>query len=285
MKPELSITIPIYNEEEGILNLITKLKKLPENYDILIVDDGSTDSTYELASSTGIKVIRHPYNKGNGAAIKTGALHARGDILLFMDGDGQHNPEYIPDILQYIEEYDMVVGARTEEFKGFSIRNTGNKVLILLASYLTGFKIQDLTSGFRAIKKESFMRFIHLLPNTFSSPSTITLALLQEGMNVMFVPIKTFKRVKGSKSKINPLKDGFRFILMIIRMVTLFNPLKVFVPVSIFLFIIGFLYILYSLIFYLDVPDGAVLLILSSIIIFFFGILADQVSNLRRGIK
>ena len=284
-KPDATIIIPAYNEEEGIAAVITQLKELSENYEILVVDDGSTDNTYKLATDTGVKVIRHPYNKGNGAAIKTGARHAEGDILLFMDGDGQHNPEYIPSIIHHIKEYDMVVGARTKESKTFFIRNVGNKILILIASYLSGVKIPDLTSGFRAIKKEIFMKFIHLLPNTFSYPTTITLALLLEGFNVKFIPIKTFKRVKGSKSKVNPLKDGFRFVLTIIRIITLFNPLKVFLPISIILFFMGFSYLSYELVLHLNVPDSAILLIVSSILIFFFGILADQISSLRRELR
>ena len=286
-KPNVTIIIPAYNEEEGITNVISQLKELSENenYEILVVDDGSIDSTYKLASETGVKVIRHPYNKGNGAAIKTGARHAEGDILLFMDGDGQHNPEYIPNIIHYIKEYDMVVGARTKESKSFFIRNFGNKVLILIASYLSGVKIPDLTSGFRAIKKEVFMRFIRLLPNSFSYPTTLTLSLLLEGFNVKFIPIKTFKRVKGSKSKVNPVKDGFRFVLTIIRIITLFNPLKVFLPISIILFFMGFSYLCYELALHLNVPDSAILLIVSSILIFFFGILADQISSLRREIR
>jgi glycosyltransferase involved in cell wall biosynthesis len=283
--PDVTIIIPAHNEEEGISDVITQLKALSGNYEILVVDDGSTDNTHKLASDTGVKVIRHPYNKGNGAAIKTGARHAEGDILLFMDGDGQHNPEYIPNILHYIKEYDMVVGARTKESESFFIRNLGNKVLILTASYLSEFKIPDLTSGFRVIKKEVFMNFIHLLPNTFSYPTTLTLSLLLEGFNVKFVPIKSFTRTKGSKSKVNPLKDGIRFFLMIIRIITIFNPLKVFLPVSILLFIIGFLYGIVHTVYYFNIPDGAVLLILSSILIFFFGILADQISSLRREIK
>lgn len=283
--PDVTIIIPAHNEEEGITDVITQLKALSGNYEILVVDDGSTDNTHKLASETGVKVIRHPYNKGNGAAIKTGARHAEGDILLFMDGDGQHNPEYIPNILHYIKEYDMVVGARTKESESFFIRNLGNKVLILTASYLSEFKIPDLTSGFRVIKKEVFMNFIHLLPNTFSYPTTLTLSLLLEGFNVKFVPIKSFARTKGSKSKVNPLKDGIRFFLMIIRIITIFNPLKVFLPVSILLFIIGFLYGIVHTVYYFNIPDGAVLLILSSILIFFFGILADQISSLRREIK
>ena len=171
-KLNVTIIIPAYNEEEGIVDVINGIKRLDRGYEVIVVDDGSTDNTYKVTSDIGVRVIRHPYNKGMGAAIKTGARYAERDILLFMDGDGQHNPEYIPSFLHYIEEYDMVVGARTKESETSFMRNLGNKILTLIASYLAGMKIPDLTSGFRAIKKEVFMKFIHLLPNAFSSSAT-----------------------------------------------------------------------------------------------------------------
>lgn len=284
-KTDVTIIIPVYNEEAGIAEVINGINRLQKGYEIIVIDDGSTDNTFKIANDTGVKVIRHPYNKGNGAAIKTGAQCAEGDVLLFMDGDGQHNPEYIPTILHCIEEYDMVVGARTKESETSFIRNLGNKILTLIASYLAGMKIPDLTSGFRAIKKEVFLKFINLLPNTFSYPTTITLALLQEGLNVKYVAIKTLRRTKNSNSEVNPLKDGFRFILTILRMVVLFDALKVFLPISIILFLIGGCYLIYELVVHLNVPDASILLIVSSIIILFFGILADQISTLRKHIR
>jgi glycosyltransferase involved in cell wall biosynthesis len=284
-KHGVTIIIPAYNEEEGIKDVINGVKRMGEVYEIIVVDDCSTDNTYQLATEAGVTVIHHSYNKGMGAAIKTGARHATGDILVFMDGDGQHNPEYIPSILRYIGECDMVVGERTKESKTSFIRNVGNKVLILIANYLAGVKIPDLTSGFRAVKKEVFMMFIHLLPNSFSSSATITLALLQEGFNVKFVPIKVLKRSEKSRSKLNPLKDGFRFTWIIVRMIVLFEPFKIFLPISAILFLAGLVYLIYELVVDLNVPDSSVLLIIASIIIFFFGILADQVSALRRQIK
>lgn len=284
-KLNVTIIIPAYNEEEGIVDVINGIKRLDRGYEVIVVDDGSTDNTYQVASDTGVRVIRHPYSKGNGAAIKTGARYAGGDVLLFMDGDGQHNPEDIPSILHHIGEYDMVIGARTKEPKAFFMRNIGNKILMLLASYLTGIKILDLTSGFRAVKKEVFMRFIHFLPNTFSYPTTITMALLQEGFNVKFIPIKAAKRTKKSRSKVNPLRDGVRFVLIIIRMIVLFEPMKVFLPISVIAFLMGFGYLIYELVLHLNVPDASVLLIVASILIFFFGILADQISAIRRHIR
>ena len=278
----VSIIIPAYNEEETITQVIKGISELDLQCEIIVVDDCSQDSTSELADAAGATVVRHPYNKGNGASIKTGARHAQGDILLFLDADGQHDPAYIPDILEYMTEYDMVVGARE---KHSFLRNIGNTILNSIATYLSGVTIPDLTSGYRAIKKDVFMKFIHLLPDTFSYPTTLTLALLLEGFNVTFVPIGSVKRAKGSKSKVHPLRDGFRFLLLTVRIVSLFNPLKVFLPLSFVLFFMGFSYLVYELVIHINVPDSAVLLIVSSIQLFFFGVLADQVSSLRREIR
>ena len=282
-KPDVTIIIPAYNEEEGIANVITQLKESPENYEILVVDDGSTDKTYKLAIDTGVKVIRHPYNKGYGAALKTGIRNAEADVVLFMDADGQHKPSDIKKLIQYIEEYDMVVGARTKKSKISLLRRPGKKILSITANYLAGMKIPDLNSGFRALKKSIAMEFMHILPNTFSFSTTITLALITSGYSVKYVPIETPWRV--GTSKIKPFRDGFRFIILIIRTITLFNPLKVFLPISAILFGFGFLYLLYNVIFYLNVPDSAILLIVSGILIFIFGVLADQMSSLMKGIK
>jgi len=282
-KPSVTIIIPAYNEEEGITNVITQLKELSENHEILIVDDGSTDNTYKLASETGVKVIRHPYNKGYGAALKTGIRNAEADVVLFMDADGQHKPSDIKKLMQYIGEYDMVVGARTKKSKISLLRRPGKKVLGITANYLASMKIPDLNSGFRALKKSVAMEFMHILPNTFSFSTTITLALINSGYNVKYVPIEAPERV--GMSKIKPFRDGFRFIMLIIRTVVLFNPLKVFLPVAIILFILGFLDLLYEVIYHFNISSASILLIVSAIFIFFFGILADQISSLRREIK
>ena len=282
-KPDVTIIIPAYNEEEGIADVITQLKEVSENYEIIVVDDGSTDNTYKLASETGVKVIRHPYNKGYGAALKTGIRNAEADVVLFMDADGQHQPGDIKKLMQHIGEYDMVVGARTKKSKISLLRRPGKKILGITANYLAGMKIPDLNSGFRAIKKSVALEFMHILPNTFSFSTTITLALINSGYNVKYVPIEAPERV--GTSKIKPFRDGFNFIMLIIRTVVLFDPLKVFLPISVVLFILGLPYLIYELVFHLNVPDSAVLLIVSSIFIFFFGLLADQISSLRREIK
>ena len=282
-KHEVTIIIPAYNEEEGITDVITHLKELDRNYEILVVDDGSTDNTYKLASETGVKVIRHPYNKGYGAALKTGIRNAATDIVLFMDADGQHKPRDIKELIQYIVDYDMVVGARTKKSKISLLRRPGKKILSITANYLAGMKIPDLNSGFRALKKGLAQEFMHILPNTFSFSTTITLACIASGYSVKYVPIEAAERV--GTSKIKPFRDGFNFIMLIIRTVVLFNPLKVFLPVAIVLFILGFLDLLYEIIYLFNVSSASILLIISAIFIFFFGILADQISSMRREIK
>ena len=282
-EPDVTIIIPAHNEEEGIADVINGIKRLNTRYEIIVVDDGSTDNTYKLASDTGVKVIRHPYNKGYGAALKKGIRNAEADIVLFMDADGQHKPSDIKKLLQYIGEYDMVVGARTKKSKISLLRRPGKKILSITANYLAGMTIPDLNSGFRALKKSIAMEFMHILPNTFSFSTTITLALIASGYNVKYVPIEAPKRV--GKSKIKPFRDGFNFIMLIIRTVVLFNPLKVFLPVAIILFILGFLDLLYEVIYHFNISSASILLIVSAIFIFFFGILADQISSLRREIK
>ena len=280
-KPDVTIIIPAHNEEEGIADVIDGIKQLNTGYEIIVVDDGSTDSTYKLVAETGVKVIRHPYNKGYGAALKTGIRNANADVVLFMDADGQHQPSDIKKLIQYIGEYDMVVGARTKKSKVSLLRRPGKKILSITANYLSGMKIPDLNSGFRAIKKSVAMEFMHILPNTFSLSTTITLALITSGYNVKYVPIEAPERV--GTSKIKPFRDGFRFLLMIVRTISLFNPLKIFLPTSLSLFLGGALYLTYEVILYEDISDTSILLIVSSLIIFFFGILADQVSVLIRG--
>lgn len=280
-KLDATVVIPAYNEEKVIVDVITKLKLIGEGLEILIVDDGSTDNTYDLAKKTGVKVIRHPYNKGYGGALKTGVRNAETDIVLFMDADGQHNPNDISKLIQHIEEYDMVVGARAKGSKIPFFRRPGKMILGFTANYLAGMKIPDLNSGLRAVKKEIVMEFMYILPNTFSFTTTLTLACIKSGYDIKYVPIKSVERV--GKSKINPFRDGFRFLLLILRTIVLFDPLKVFLPMSVILFSIGSLYMAHEIIYYLNIPDGALLLIVSSIMIFFFGLLADQISFLRRG--
>jgi glycosyltransferase involved in cell wall biosynthesis len=282
-KPEITVIIPAYNEEKGILEVIDNLKKLPEKYEIIIVDDGSKDNTYERASSTGLRVIRHPYNKGYGAALKTGIINAETDFVFLMDADGQHNTDDIERLVEHLNEYDMVVGARTRNTKIPLLRKLGKAILNMTVRYLAGTRIPDLNSGFRVMKRSVALDFIHILPNGFSFTTTITLACLKSGYNIKYVPIDALERV-GS-SKIKPFRDGFNFILLIIKTIVLFDALKVFLPVSVILLFLGLVDMLYEVIVNFNISSTSILLVISGLLIFFFGILADQIASIRREMK
>jgi glycosyltransferase involved in cell wall biosynthesis len=281
--PECTIIIPAYNEEEGISSVIKGLNSMPENYEILVIDDGSTDNTFRLACDAGASVIRHPYNRGYGAALKTGIRNAKSDIVLLMDADGQHKPDDACKLIKYVGDYDMVIGSRTNNSHISPLRKPGKKILGILANYLSGTNIPDLNSGFRALKKSVAMDFMNILPNGFSFTTTITLASLSSGYSLKYVPIEAPRRV--GKSKIKPFRDGSRFIMLIIRTISLFNPMKIVLPVSCILFLVGALYMAWSIILFFKIPSGALLMILSGLIIFFFGVISDQISILMRNKK
>lgn len=281
-KPDLTVIIPAYNEEKVIADVIADIKALKKNYEILVVDDGSTDNTYNVIKDLGIKIIRHPRNKGYGAALKTGIRSASGDIVLTMDADGQHNPEDIPRLLEHIDECDMVVGERTKGSHFSALRKPGKALLGWVANYLAGVRIPDLNSGFRVIRKELASRLLHILPNGFSFSTTITLAVIKEDYDIKYVPIQTRKRI--GKSTVSYL-DAFKTLMLILRIINLFSPLKVFLPMSILLGIVGIPYFLYQLIFLSNISEISVILITSSILIFFFGLLADQLAAIRRELK
>jgi glycosyltransferase involved in cell wall biosynthesis len=247
---------------------------------VLVVDDGSSDGTAELAESAGAYTIRHPYNIGNGAAVKTGIRKAQGRILVMLDGDGQHSPEEIPRLLEEMDRYDMVVGARTSESDTTWHRDVANKVYNWFASYVCGRKIDDLTSGFRAIRADCAQGFVYLLPNTFSYPTTITLAVVRSGRSLGYVPIQTNRRI--GKSKINLLQDGLRFFLIILRIATFFSPLKVFLPISVLMFALGFGYGLFKVFVQRSRygPTSAMLMTMA-LLVFLVGLVSEQVAQLR----
>ncbi|MEM3101501.1 MAG: glycosyltransferase family 2 protein [Candidatus Nitrosotenuis sp.] len=283
---EFSIIVPAFNEEETIekflKNLQGVLSGIDSTYEIIVVDDGSTDDTFSIVSNIQeIRVIKHPYNKGNGAAVKTGILNAHGEKIVIIDADGQHDPQHIPDMLKLLGEYDLVVGAR-KSF-GFGGRGFGNYFVSKLATYLSGIKIPDLTSGFRAFKKDKMLEFIDLMPNGFSLPSTSTLAFATSGYNVKFIPISANVR-QGGKSGINILKDGMKFIVLIIRMVSLFKPLKVFVPISGILLFFGLLWSLRTFFMTKQISSLAAMILLIGIFVFLFGLFADQIAETRLSI-
>lgn len=284
LSPEVSVILPVYNEAEIIRLVIERIRPamdaLHRTYEIIVVDDGSADGTAEVAHQAGAKVISHPYNIGNGAAIKTGIRNAAAEILVMLDGDGQHAPEDIPRLLEKIGPYDMVVGARSRESKTSIYRDIANTVFNWLATHVCGRKIEDLTSGFRAIKASVAHEFIPLLPNTFSYPTTITLAAVRSGYSLTYVPIKTHRRM--GKSKIKPLQDGSRFLLIIFKITTLYSPLKIFLPVSLFTFALGFGYGLFKIIFLNSRygPTSAILMGMA-VLMFLVGLVSEQIAQLR----
>ena len=281
---ELSVIIPVFNEEDIVAQIIeatrSALKTNPLTHEILVVDDGSTDNTANKAKSAGVRVLQHPYNIGNGAAIKTGIRNAKGAILVMLDGDGQHNPADIPVLVKNIGLYDMVVGSRTGKSYGAWHRKLANHFYNLMASYVSGLKVLDLTSGFRAIKANVARKFVYLLPNTFSYPTTITLSVIRSGHSVGYIPITANRRI--GKSKIRIIHDGLLFSLIILRIATFFSPLKIFVPMSFFLFVLGVGYGLFR-IFILGGPYGqtSALLITTSILVFLVGLISEQIAHLR----
>ncbi|MDP8233402.1 MAG: glycosyltransferase family 2 protein [Candidatus Saelkia tenebricola] len=277
---KLSVIIPAYNEEGNIPELIKKIKEVLSGYEkeIILVDDGSTDNSFKVALDMGIKVIKHPYNIGNGAAVKTGIRAASLDTIVLLDADLQHPPEEILFLLKEAESYDMIVGSRTK--RSFGRRDIANRVFNAIASYVTGRKILDLTSGFRVVKTEICKSFLYLLPNRFSYPTTLTLAFLKSGRSVKFIPVEINSRIKG-KSKISPFKDGMRFMLIIAKIATIYSPFKIFLPVSLFFFLTGVFYYLYTYISAHRFTNMGLLLITTSVIIFMLSLIAEQVAQLH----
>ena len=234
----ISIVLPAKNESAAIGNTVEKIKALQIAHEIIVVNDGSSDNTRDVAEQAGAKVVTHPYSKGNGAAIKTGARAAAGEVIVFMDADGQHDPQDIPRLLEKINQgYDLVVGARQKGSQASIGRGIANKLYNNLATYMTEHPVEDLTSGFRAARTEKFREFLYLLPNGFSYPTTSTMAFFRAGYSVAYVPIHASKRI--GKSHIHPVKDGIRFFLIIFKIATLFSPLKMFLPIAVVLFLMA----------------------------------------------
>ncbi len=276
----LSIVIPAKNESAGLSRFLPELVASFPEAEIIVVDDGSTDDTATLVQSLGATVVSHAYSKGNGAAIKTGARSATREIVLFMDGDGQHRVADVEPLLaKFSEGYDLVVGARSGLDSQASIMRWGaNNFYNLMASWMVGHKIHDLTSGMRAVRREKFLEFLYLLPNGFSYPTTSTMAFYRAGYTVGFVPIRCEER--SGKSHINLWRDGLRFLLIIFKIGTLYSPLKLFFPIASSCFLLGLAYYGYTF-----ATDGrftnmSLLLFVSSVIIFLIGLVSEQVSSL-----
>jgi glycosyltransferase involved in cell wall biosynthesis len=274
---ETTVVIPAFNEAEGIASTIAGLKS--QGFaEILVVDDGSDDGTAQRAEAAGARVVRHPYNKGNGAAVKTGIRAAASPVILLMDADTQHDPAEAPKLLGPIGLYDMAIGARSLADQSF-VRATGNAIFRSLASWLTGRPIPDLTSGYRAATKTALMEILHLLPNGFSYPTTSCLALMKSGQSVLFVPITARARVGASK--IRPLRDGFRFILIIFKIVTLYAPLRVFAPISLVSLFAGIAYGIWNVLKFDKIPMGSALLIQLGVVVFLFGLISEQIASMQ----
>lgn len=278
---DVTVLIPAYNEAECIARTVGDLKARGQGYRVLVVDDGSRDDTASRARAAGADVIRHPYNKGYGASLKTGINAAAPGVIVLFDADGQHNADDIPRLTAMLDGYDMVVGDRGRESGSSPHRLPGKWVLDRVAAILVDQPIPDLNSGFRCFKRETARRFFPLLPNGFSFSTTITLAFLKEGLNVAYLPITARKRDRG-RSEVKYLRDGAKTILLIARITALFDPLKIFAPVGLFLAGAGGIYALWGILANMHIPSGAVLSILSGILIVFFGILADQIACIRR---
>ena len=275
----VSVLVPAFNEEDAIAALVADLRAADAWHEILVIDDGSSDATAERAAAAGARVIRHPYNKGNGAAVKTGIRNATGEYILIVDGDGQHKPSDARRLVSRLGEYDLVIGARSTGTQATHTRRFGNSALNWLAAYLTDRDIPDLTSGFRAARREHLREFIHLLPNGFSTPTTTTLAFIKAGYNVTFEPVEA--RQRTGLSKIRLARDGTKFLMIIFRIVTLFSPLRVFLPFSIASFSVGFLYALWTIWTQSHVTNSSVLLIIFAVIVFLVGLVSEQISALR----
>ena len=281
---QVSCIIPAFNEGEAICDVINRIFAISPDFEVIVGDDGSSDDTAEQAKKAGAVVVSHPYNIGNGAAVKSGIRASTREVVLLLDADGQHPPEEIPKLLEDLDQYDMVVGARSKKSQVSKFRSFGNWGLISIAEFLSGHKIPDLTSGFRAIKRDKVMKYIHLFPNQYSYPTTITMAMLKSGDFVKFVMLDTIIRRETGQSRIRPFRDGMKFINIMIRIIMLFDPQKVFLPIGFFLLTIGVVIAVVQIILKDTVTGSAVLTFLSGLFVLLIGLLADQIAAIRREI-
>ena len=277
--PSLSVILPAKNESAALGDLLDKLKQLLPDAEIIIINDGSTDDTIDVCKTRQVTVISRPYSMGNGAAIKTGARKARGDILVFMDADGQHQVEDIQHLLAKLAEgYDMVVGARTKGSQANMHRAVANGFYNRFASWMVGQKIEDLTSGFRAVRADKFKQFLYLLPNGFSYPTTITMSFFRAGYSVAYVPIHAQKRI--GKSHMRIVRDGVRFLLIIFKIGTLYSPLKLFFPISMSFFLLGLCHYIYTFLTIHRFTNMSAMLFVTSVVVFLIGLVSEQITSL-----
>lgn len=281
MNERLSIVLPAKNESKGLALILPKIFHLYPSAEVIVVNDASTDSTEVVAADHGAKVVTHPYGKGNGASIKSGLRAATGDVVVCMDADGQHQPEEISILLDKLAEgFDMVVGARNRSGQAGAHRSFANGFYNRFATWMVGHKVEDLTSGFRAVRRDKFLEFISLLPNKFSYPTTITMSFFRAGYSVAYVPIDVQKRVEGTKSHVRIWQDGIRFLLIIFKIGTLFSPLKLFFPISLVLFFSGVGYYLYTYLSDGRFTNMGALLFTTAILVFLMGLISEQITSL-----
>ena len=275
-----SVILPAKNESEGLRRTLPRLLEVLPGAEIIVVDDGSTDDTAAIAASFGVRVVSSPYSMGNGAAVKRGTRAATRDVLVFMDADGQHDPAHIPRLLERLAEgYDMVVAARDGSGQASVGRGLANRLYNRLASWMTGHRVLDLTSGFRVVRAERFVEFLHLLPNGFSYPTTSTMAFVRSAYPVAYVPVRVDARV-GTGSHIRPLTDGIRFLLIIFKIATLYSPLKLFAPVGAGFFLLGVGYYSWTFVSQGRFTNMSALLLSAAVIVFLIGLVSEQITSL-----
>jgi glycosyltransferase involved in cell wall biosynthesis len=275
----ISVILPAKNEAEGLRRTLPALRACLPEAEVIVVDDGSTDETAAVATSHGVQVLASPYPMGNGAAIKRGTRAATGEILVFMDADGQHDPALIPRLLERLAQgFDMVVGARDAAGQANVSRGAANAFYNRLASWMTGHRVADLTSGFRVVRAERFREFLHLLPNGFSYPTTSTMAFFRSAYPIAYVPVPVAARI--GRSHIRPLRDGLRFLLIIFRIATLYSPLKLFAPVSFAFLALGLGYYAWTFLTEHRFTNMSVLLLSASVIVFLIGLVSEQITAL-----
>jgi glycosyltransferase involved in cell wall biosynthesis len=276
---DVSIIIPACNEAEGLALVLPELTRLYSDAEILVINDGSTDQTEQVCKANHVRCLNRPYRMGNGAAVKTGAREASREVLVFMDADGQHAPQDIAALLTLLDQgHDMVVAARSNSAHANLFRLGANRIYNVLASWITSHKIPDLTSGFRAVRADKFREFLHLLPNGFSYPTTITMAFFRAGYSVSYIPVKVMRRL--GTSHIRPFQDGVSFLLIIFKIGTLYTPLRFFVPISMIIFMTGMSYYLYTYITSGRFTNMSALLFTTAILVFFIGIVSEQLTML-----
>jgi len=280
---KVSIIIPAYNEETGIKGTLEKLVggNYHKKYEIIVVDDGSTDKTKEICEGFPVRMVSHTVNKGYGAALKTGIRKSTTDKIVFMDSDGQHDPAYLDELVELLEDHEMVIGCRTQDSFQVKNRKAGKKVIRWVGEFLVEQKLPDYNSGFRGFQKELIMRMLHIMPNGFSFSTTSTLGFMKEGYNIATFPIVVEERV-GRKSNVKFFKDGPKTLMLLLRIIMLFNPLKIFLPASIIFGIAGLAFGIYGYIAFERFSNGAIILSIFGMILFFIGLIADQISLLNR---